>query len=452
MTPEYDAIVVGARCAGSPTAMLLARSGHRVLLVDRATFPSDTLSTHVIHAPGVAALRRWGLLDAVIATGCPPIETYSFDFGPFTIAGTPRPCEGSSVGYAPAAVPCSTRSCRRRGGRRRRGAGALLGRRAARRGRRRGRHPRPRRRRHRDGASRPRRGRRRRSAAPGSPRAVAAGAVPREAATPVEPTTPTGATCPSTASTPSSAPTGAGAPSRPTTGSPCSSWAGPTPRRPPTRPTSRATTCAPSSWRPSSPPACAAPPGWSRSPAERCPTSSASRTARAGRWSATPATRRTRSPPKACPTPSVTPSCAPLPSTRPCGAARSFDDAMSAYQLTRDAQVLPIYEFTTQLATLEPPPPEVQQLLGAVAGNQRGDGHVRRRRRRHRVARGVLRARRTSAASWVPRLRSSAQVFARASSRAASTMPWSTSSVSRSGRPGPGRRSPATAVPRPASS
>jgi flavin-dependent dehydrogenase len=101
MTPEYDAIVVGARCAGSPTAMLLARSGHRVLLVDRATFPSDTLSTHVIHAPGVAALRRWGLLDDVIATGCPPLATYSFDFGFFTITGTPRPRDGSSVGYAP---------------------------------------------------------------------------------------------------------------------------------------------------------------------------------------------------------------------------------------------------------------------------------------------------------------------------------------------------------------
>jgi flavin-dependent dehydrogenase len=101
MTPEYDAIVVGARCAGSPTAMLLARSGHRVLLVDRATFPSDTLSTHAIHAPGVAALRRWGLLDAVLATACPPLERYSFDFGPFTITGTPRPWAGGSVGYAP---------------------------------------------------------------------------------------------------------------------------------------------------------------------------------------------------------------------------------------------------------------------------------------------------------------------------------------------------------------
>ena len=85
MKNEYDAIVVGARCAGAPTAMLLARKGYRVLVVDRATFPSDTLSTHMIHAPGVAALTRWGLLDRVIATGCPPVARYSFDFGPFTI-------------------------------------------------------------------------------------------------------------------------------------------------------------------------------------------------------------------------------------------------------------------------------------------------------------------------------------------------------------------------------
>src|SRR5947208_17109055 len=86
---RYDAIVVGARCAGSPTAMLLARKGYRVLVVDRATFPSDTVSTHVLHPPGVAALARWGLLDRLEATGCPPIHTYPFDFGPFTIAGEP---------------------------------------------------------------------------------------------------------------------------------------------------------------------------------------------------------------------------------------------------------------------------------------------------------------------------------------------------------------------------
>ena len=82
MKSKYDAIIVGARCAGSPTAMLLARKGYRVLVVDRATFPSDTVSTHVVQPLAVAALARWGLLDRLAATGCPPIHTYTFDFGP----------------------------------------------------------------------------------------------------------------------------------------------------------------------------------------------------------------------------------------------------------------------------------------------------------------------------------------------------------------------------------
>ncbi|HEU5004337.1 MAG TPA: NAD(P)/FAD-dependent oxidoreductase [Actinomycetota bacterium] len=101
MAITYDAIVAGARCAGAPTAMLLARQGYRVLLVDRATFPSDTLSTLVIHAPGVAALERWGLLPRVLASGCPPIERYSFDFGPVRLAGRPRPCGDVATAYAP---------------------------------------------------------------------------------------------------------------------------------------------------------------------------------------------------------------------------------------------------------------------------------------------------------------------------------------------------------------
>lgn len=100
-TRSHDAIVVGARCAGSPTAMLLARAGHRVLLVDKATFPSDTMSTHVVHPPGVAALRRWGLLERLEATGCPPVETYAFDLGPVAIAGSPRPVDGIAHGYCP---------------------------------------------------------------------------------------------------------------------------------------------------------------------------------------------------------------------------------------------------------------------------------------------------------------------------------------------------------------
>jgi 2-polyprenyl-6-methoxyphenol hydroxylase-like FAD-dependent oxidoreductase len=97
----YDAIVIGARCAGCPTAMLLARQGHRVLLIDRATFPSDTVSTHLIHPHGAAALRRWGLLGDVIATGVPALPTMRFDFGPVVLDGTTPPVDGISEHYAP---------------------------------------------------------------------------------------------------------------------------------------------------------------------------------------------------------------------------------------------------------------------------------------------------------------------------------------------------------------
>lgn len=100
-THSYDAIVVGARCAGAPIAMLLARAGANVLLVDKATFPSDTMSTHLVHPPGVAALRRWGLLERLEQTGCPPVERYSFDFGPVNIAGSPRPIDGTARAYCP---------------------------------------------------------------------------------------------------------------------------------------------------------------------------------------------------------------------------------------------------------------------------------------------------------------------------------------------------------------
>jgi len=100
LSNTYDVIVVGSRCAGSPTAMLLARRGYRVLLVDRATFPSDTISTHVVHPLAVSALRRWGLADALAATGCPPIATYGFDFGTFTLAGTPGTAD-EPIAYCP---------------------------------------------------------------------------------------------------------------------------------------------------------------------------------------------------------------------------------------------------------------------------------------------------------------------------------------------------------------
>ena len=77
----YDAIVVGGRCAGSSTARLLAAKGHRVLVVDRAHFPSDTVSTHCVTMGGVAQLRRWGLLDRVLATNVPWVPAFTLTIG-----------------------------------------------------------------------------------------------------------------------------------------------------------------------------------------------------------------------------------------------------------------------------------------------------------------------------------------------------------------------------------
>ena len=100
MTEPWDIIIVGARCAGSASAILLARRGYRVLVVDSAKFPSDTVSTHLLHPPGVAALERLGLLDRLEASGCPAISKYSYDFGPFTISGRPG-TTAREVAYCP---------------------------------------------------------------------------------------------------------------------------------------------------------------------------------------------------------------------------------------------------------------------------------------------------------------------------------------------------------------
>lgn len=97
----YDAIIVGARCAGSPLAMLLARKNYRVLLLDKAAFPSDTISTHHIHQPGVAHLKRWGLIDKIRESNCPATTRIKFDVGPFAITGTPPAADGNTEAYAP---------------------------------------------------------------------------------------------------------------------------------------------------------------------------------------------------------------------------------------------------------------------------------------------------------------------------------------------------------------
>ncbi len=76
-TLTADVVVVGARCAGAATAMLLADAGHDVLVLDRAAFPSDTVSTHVIARTGMVQLNRWGVLDAVHDSGAPRLTTVS---------------------------------------------------------------------------------------------------------------------------------------------------------------------------------------------------------------------------------------------------------------------------------------------------------------------------------------------------------------------------------------
>lgn len=77
----YDVVIVGGRCAGAPLAMLLAQAGHEVLVVERATFPSDTMSTHFVQSPGMGRLYKWGLIDPVFASNCPPIRGAFFDVG-----------------------------------------------------------------------------------------------------------------------------------------------------------------------------------------------------------------------------------------------------------------------------------------------------------------------------------------------------------------------------------
>lgn len=98
---QYDAIVVGARVAGAATAMLLARAGLNVLVVDRTAAGSDTLSTHALMRSGVLQLARWGLLPAVQAAGTPPVTRTVFDYGARETAVTLGESAGVSALYAP---------------------------------------------------------------------------------------------------------------------------------------------------------------------------------------------------------------------------------------------------------------------------------------------------------------------------------------------------------------
>ena len=98
---RHDVVVVGARAAGAGTALLLARLGYDVVLVDRAVFPADTLSTHQIARPGVVALHRWGLLPAVLASGTPAIRQVTFTTDGESVTRTVKHKAGVDLLVAP---------------------------------------------------------------------------------------------------------------------------------------------------------------------------------------------------------------------------------------------------------------------------------------------------------------------------------------------------------------
>lgn len=99
--PEHDVVVVGARCAGAATAMLLARAGLRVLVLDRGRYGGDTLSTHALMRAGVLQLSRWNLLERLVAAGTPPTRNTVFHYGDEAVEIEIKPRDGVDALYAP---------------------------------------------------------------------------------------------------------------------------------------------------------------------------------------------------------------------------------------------------------------------------------------------------------------------------------------------------------------
>jgi 2-polyprenyl-6-methoxyphenol hydroxylase-like FAD-dependent oxidoreductase len=98
---KYDVVVVGARCAGAATAMLLARAGHRVLVIDRGRYGTDTLSTHALMRGAVVQLLRWGILPDVIAAGTPPVRQATFFYDGEALSFPIAPRDGIDALYGP---------------------------------------------------------------------------------------------------------------------------------------------------------------------------------------------------------------------------------------------------------------------------------------------------------------------------------------------------------------
>jgi 2-polyprenyl-6-methoxyphenol hydroxylase-like FAD-dependent oxidoreductase len=87
---EHDVVIVGARCAGSPLAIMLAKAGVDVCVVDQARFPSDTLSTHIIQSHGMAILERLGVREDLLGDA-PEIERFTLINDDVRIDGGPGP-------------------------------------------------------------------------------------------------------------------------------------------------------------------------------------------------------------------------------------------------------------------------------------------------------------------------------------------------------------------------
>jgi flavin-dependent dehydrogenase len=98
---DFDVVIVGARCAGAATALLLARRGLRVLAIDRGRYGSDTVSTHALMRAAVVQLHRWGVLDAIKAAGTPVIRSTSFHYGDEVVAVPIKPQQDIEGLYAP---------------------------------------------------------------------------------------------------------------------------------------------------------------------------------------------------------------------------------------------------------------------------------------------------------------------------------------------------------------
>src|SRR5215470_15660719 len=97
----FDVIVVGGRCAGAATALLLARKGLKVLVVDKARFPADIPQGHFIRRQAPMQLHRWGVLNDIVRSGCPPLTKITTDFEDFALTGTDLVRDGVAFGYGP---------------------------------------------------------------------------------------------------------------------------------------------------------------------------------------------------------------------------------------------------------------------------------------------------------------------------------------------------------------